>query len=123
MSHITNTWIVSRNPEHGVLAIGEVTIDSTIKIKGIRLLRNNRTNGYRVILPKLEGRKSSSIDVDKDILNKMVDSLAACYEKGARTKSSLLHTSADQFEQETLHQKKQKHKKSRNNEFYKSMRG
>jgi hypothetical protein len=112
-----------RNPNHGVLAVGEVQIDGALKIKDIQLHRSSITNEYRIRLPVSEGRKSACIEVlNEDLRMKITDALAACYEKGVRgSMNPLKHNSADLMEQDRVNAKQNKYKQ-RNKEFYNKFR-
>lgn len=115
--------IRTRNPKHGVLAIGEVEIDKMLKIKDVQLHRNNHTHEYRVTLPISEGRKSACIEIlDEDLKHKITNALVACYEKGVYCqKSPLRHSSADLMEEGQVHASRSKYK-DRNKEFYRKFR-
>jgi len=73
--------ITTLNPKYNVLAVAQVTIDGTYTIKGIQLLRNHRTNDYRIIFPVAEGRNTPCIEIsDVHLREKILDAVVAKYE-------------------------------------------
>jgi hypothetical protein len=68
-------------PKHGVLATGEVIIDSGRRIRDVQLTRSLNSYSYKVILPK------SARLIDSDLREKITDAMAYQYEAGGRKHS------------------------------------
>jgi dUTPase len=71
-------WITEMYPKHGVLAVGNVTINSEKKLMGVELIRQTNRHNYKVTIPKSAGA------IDSDLREKIIDAMTSKYEQSSR---------------------------------------
>ncbi|MCF2717428.1 hypothetical protein LWE69_09390 [Paenibacillus sp. UKAQ_18] len=73
-----SVWITEMYPKHGILAIGDVTINAKRKIMGVQLARQLNRHNYKMIIPKSAG------EIDTDLQERIIDTMAHKYEQSSK---------------------------------------